>query len=60
MQEGNNNIGTAQNKEKNERVPLYGILTINYAYNEGKLTFKEWMKLSREWSLKMIEQYRSK
>jgi hypothetical protein len=50
-------------KEENnmavESVPTYGLLTINHAYNEGKLTFKEWMELSREWSLAMIEQYGS-
>ena len=38
-------------------VPTYGLLAINHAYNESKLTFKEWLELSREWALKVIEQY---
>ncbi len=38
-------------------VPTYGLLMINHAYNEGKLTFQEWLELSREWALKIIEQY---
>ncbi len=42
---------------RTEDVPTYGLLAINHAYNEGKLTFKEWLELSREWALKMIEQY---
>ncbi len=37
--------------------PTYGILLINRQYNEGKLTFDEWMKQSHEWSLAMIRQY---
>jgi hypothetical protein len=40
-----------------EPVPTYGLLAINHAYNEGKLTFQEWLELSREWALKIIEQY---
>ncbi len=38
-------------------VPTYGLLAINHAYNEGKLTFKEWLELSRAWALKIKEQY---
>jgi hypothetical protein len=38
-----------------ETVPSYGLIVINHAYNEGKLTFKEWLELSREWALKIIE-----
>jgi hypothetical protein len=45
-----------QEPEK-DAVPTYGLLPINHAYNEGKLTFQEWLELSREWALKMIEQY---
>ena len=41
----------------NERVPSYGLLVVNHAYNEGNITFLQWMKLSREWALKIIEQY---
>jgi hypothetical protein len=50
----------ANDKSKAGNVPTYGLLTINHAYNEGKLTFMEWMQLSREWSLAMTEQYGSK
>lgn len=39
-----------------ERVPSYGLLVINHAYNEGEITFLQWMELSREWALKIIEQ----
>ncbi len=38
-------------------VLTYGLLAINHAYNEGKLTFQEWLELSHEWTLKIIEQY---
>lgn len=38
-----------------EIVPTYGLIVINHAYNEGKLTFKEWLELSRQWALKIIE-----
>jgi hypothetical protein len=37
-----------------------GLLIINHAYNEGKLTFKEWMELSREWALKIKEQHKGR
>ena len=40
-----------------DTVPTYGLFAINHAYNEGKITFKEWLELSREWALKIIEQY---
>ena len=40
-----------------ERVPSYGLLVINHAYNEGRINFGEWLELSREWALKVIEQY---
>jgi hypothetical protein len=43
---------------RTEDVPTYGLLAINHAYNEGKLTFKEWLELSREWAVAMIEQQR--
>ena len=41
----------------NEQVPTYGLLVINNAYNEGQITFLQWLELSREWALKMIERY---
>lgn len=37
--------------------PTYGLLVINHAYNEGKITFREWLELSREWALRIKEQY---
>lgn len=40
-----------------ENTPTYGLLVINHAYNEGKITFEEWLELSRAWALKIIEQY---
>ncbi len=38
-------------------VPAYGLLVINHAYNEGKLTFKDWLELSRTWAQKMLAQH---
>ena len=43
-----------------ETVPSYGLLVINHAYNEGKITFREWLELSREWALKIKEQYKGR
>ncbi len=43
--------------DKTSSVPTYGLLAINHAYNEGKITFKEWLKLSREWAEQMVRQY---
>ncbi len=40
-----------------DTVPTYGLLAINHAYNEGKITFKERLKLSREWAEALIRQY---
>lgn len=33
----------------------YGILAINQAHNEGKLTFKEWLTLSGEWAKEVLK-----
>jgi hypothetical protein len=38
-------------------IPTYGLLLINHAYNEGALSFKEWLCLSREWAMQMAERY---
>lgn len=38
-------------------VPIYGLLVINHAYNEGKITFQQWLELSRQWAEKMMERY---
>jgi hypothetical protein len=40
-----------------EAVPSYGLLVINHAYNEGKITFRQWIELSREWAERMKQQY---
>ena len=40
-----------------EDVPTFGLLVINHTYNEGNITFKEWLELSRQWAMKIIEQY---
>ena len=44
-------------KRAADDVPSYGLLVINHAYNKGRLTFKEWLELSREWALKITKQY---
>ncbi len=43
-----------------EKVPTWGILTLTQAHNDGRLTFMEWLALSRDWSLRMIEQTKGK
>jgi hypothetical protein len=42
-------------EKEEEKVPTYGLIVVNHAYNQGKLTFKEWLELSRAWALKIIE-----
>jgi hypothetical protein len=44
-------------QDQKETVPSWGLLAITEAYNKGELTFQQWMKLSREWSLAIIQQY---
>lgn len=44
--------------DNEEQVPTYGLLVINHAYNEGKITFREWLALSREWALQIKEQHK--
>jgi hypothetical protein len=36
---------------------MYGLLVINHVFNEGKITFQEWLALSREWAEAVICQY---
>jgi hypothetical protein len=43
--------------DEQKKVPTYGLLMINHAYSEGKITYKQWVELSRAWALKMKEQY---
>jgi len=40
-----------------DTVSTYGLLAINHVYNEGKISFSEWLELSREWAFKILEQY---
>ncbi len=47
----------SKKETEKDTVPTYGLLAINHAYNEGKITFREWLELTREWALKIIEQY---
>lgn len=42
---------------RDEKVPSWGLLAINAAYNRGEFTFEQWMKLSREWAEAMIRQF---
>jgi len=62
QQQESNRSGSELNQEQKrvdtEIVPSYGLLVINHAYNEGKLTFQEWIELSREWALKTIAQHK--
>jgi hypothetical protein len=36
-----------------DKMPSYGLLVINHAYNEGKITFSEWLQLSKTWAKAM-------
>jgi hypothetical protein len=45
-------------KSEGEAVPSYGLLVINHAYNEGRITFREWLEQSRMWALRTIEQHK--
>jgi hypothetical protein len=49
-----------ENATDAKTVPSYGLLVINHAYNEGKLTFKEWLELSGEWAEKIKEQHQGR
>ncbi len=40
-----------------EEVPTYGLLAINHAYNQSKITFFEWLELSREWAQPLVPRY---
>ena len=42
-----------QNDKPEKEIPSYGLLVINHAYNEGKITFREWLQLSKEWAERM-------
>ena len=48
-----------QYKEETQPVASYGLLYITQAYNRHEITLDEWMKLSREWAEKIIQQYGS-
>lgn len=42
-----------------QTVPTYGLLVINNAYNEGKITFWQWLELSRAWAEAMLKQFQA-
>jgi hypothetical protein len=46
--------------DNEEKVPTWGMLSLTQAHNEGRITFMEWLALSRDWSLRMIEQTKGK
>jgi len=41
-------------EKSSESIPTYGLLVINHAYNEGKITFREWLELSKAWAEAML------
>ena len=47
----------SKKESEKDTVPTYGLLVIDHAYNEGKITFQEWLELSREWAEAAICQY---
>lgn len=32
----------------------YGLPAINRAYTEGKITFKEWVRLTHDWAVRVL------
>jgi hypothetical protein len=46
--------------DNDTKVPTYGLLVINNAYNEGQITFWQWLELSRAWAEAMLAQYQEK
>lgn len=43
--------------QSGEIAPLSGIIAINHMHANGEITFKEWLKYTREWSDSIIEHY---
>jgi len=37
-----------------EDLLAYGLLGINQAYTEGEITFKEWMRLTHDWAVRVL------
>ena len=48
------------NKSGSDEVSPYGLLAINHAYNQGKITFKQWLELSRKWAVSYKEQLKGR
>lgn len=46
-----------KHKEETQPVASYGLLYITQAYNRHEITLEEWIKQSREWAEKIIQQY---
>lgn len=47
---------TTDKDNPGESVASYGLLLINHAFNQGKITFKQWLELSRQWAIQIKEQ----
>ena len=43
--------GLQKKSSSDEDVLASGLLGINQAYTEGKITLKEWMRLTHEWAV---------
>ena len=43
--------------QEHETVPTYGLLIINHAYNEGQITFWQWLELSKAWAEAMQQRF---
>lgn len=47
-----------EEREYNNELPpaSYELLYLIQAYNQKEITFEEWLKLSREWAERMLQQ----
>jgi hypothetical protein len=43
--------------ESTEPVAPYNLLYITRAYNNREISFDEWLRLTKEWAERMIQQY---
>ncbi|HVB25220.1 MAG TPA: hypothetical protein VNG51_25005 [Ktedonobacteraceae bacterium] len=43
--------------EKTTPAASYGLLYITRAYNRKEITFDQWLRLTKEWAERMIQQY---
>jgi len=47
----------AELHDKPNSVAPYDLLFITRAYNRKEITFEQWLKLTKEWAERMIQQY---